>query len=213
MTYNPGETFINALLEMSQVDFIPRCHREVFDFVNDNFVFEDGFKIKNVYSEIFRAAVDQANDIFTVKELYHCSQILVKYFQKARNVREQYPLLITDLINGATLERVNKNFTDLFSTVGLPFLFNDDGMCFVDAKNGSDNAVQYCHAVKAVFDMVSSRKKSCDMFDVCLKSDNDMMMDLNCTESPWRRSAQGRLCPVGALWHSWGLDGKELISV
>jgi len=210
MTYNPGETFINSLIEMKKVSFNPASYSDIYNFVNDCFVFDGGLKIEDVYSESFATAVSQASDVFTVKELAHCSKLLIEYFEKARAIRTKSPLLITDLINGASIDQVNSNFLNLFSKVGLPFLYNDDGMCFVDARNESAKVVQFCHAIKAIFDIISSAKASCDMIEVCLKSDIDMKIDRNCHESPWRRSVDGSLCPVGVLWHSWSLDGKEL---
>lgn len=46
------------------------------------------------------------------------------------------------------------------------------------------------------------------LIDYCTNSKErnpDLVIDDNCRNSPWKKVAETKLCPVGQIWHHWAL--------
>ncbi|MFY7943609.1 MAG: hypothetical protein ACOVNZ_03470, partial [Crocinitomicaceae bacterium] len=225
MLFNPGMYFYDMLIHMRNANWLPNSPDEVYNYVEQNVVFNFNGKttIKELFEYVKPLAVDSLCDYFTSTEVFKDNKIWIRNtIENAGNFRVKLPHFMIDVTIVGDIKR-NPFFAALFEILGTPFYTNQNQMGWFYSslsKQGIKLAPELMFAVQQIYELLSKpwedRSTLCTMLHFCQKSCEirgvEDYTNYHCRVSPWERShdPNPKLCPLGALWKSWGLQGKEL---
>ena len=225
MLFDPGLCFYDMLIHMRDVQWLPDSPSDVYHYVEQNIVFK--FEGKTTVRELFQyikpLAIQSLCDYFTTQEVFKENQVWIRNtIENAGNLRLTIPGFLIDV---GLLGDIRSNicFGALHESLGTPFYTNQEQIGWFHSnliQQGVELAPQLMFAVQQIYELLSrtwgNRDTLCTMLRYCQKSceirEVDDYTDYRCRVNPWERSndPDPDLCPLAAVWKSWGLQGKEL---
>lgn len=225
MLFNPGLYFYDMLIHMRDANWLPNSPAEVYGYVEKNVVFNFNGKttIKDLFEYIKPLAINSICDYFTVEEIFKDNKVWIKNtIENAGNFRLKLPEFLIDVTLIGDIKS-NPCFAALLEILGTPFYTNQNQMGWFHSnlyQQGFDLAPEYLFVIQQIYELLSrkweNRATLCTMLHYCQKScevrEVDDYTDYRCRANPWDRSndPDPDLCPLAAVWKTWGLQGKEL---
>ncbi len=227
LMYNdPGRVFCYILRHMNQAEYYPTKPEDIYEYVFTEIKFE----YQNITQplELFYFAGHIANlqlsDYFKSNIFENNSIWIARLISASETIRTQIPSFILDLMRGGDI-RNNISFEVIKRKLGTPIIVNNHyEMFFENILNGYGYQIEpeYFWVFSEIRDLITKkwselgRINLCGLKEFCDKSAETIgtgrFTDYRCHNEPWERSndSDQELCPFGATWKAWGLQGKSL---
>jgi len=226
MTYHSGLSFIKLVQHLKRINFVEEGG-------NIEGIYKESIKILGIrlaeYKELtefvrynlkpnFRCNQESTNDDWgkTVKGLNNWINTIL---DRIKDIREKQPYFIRNSLISKNLKE-NISFKEFLNYLGTPFMLNGEGIGTIVLPQGFHGDKFNPGLFLAMNQMLrifsSSKPVPCELKEYCTWSksiDPNVVVDERCDKSPWVRSDDKFLCPMGVMWRHWGLNGYEPIYV
>lgn len=222
LTFNCGLTYIKLLEHLRDTKFMDGFSKDKYlDFIDllysegSTFIHWDMKRFKAIQQQV----LGEVKYYFRMPIASELNDWISRVWEKAYELREQAPHYISDvmLANEGNV-RSNRIFCALYLGMGTPLIVNADDEGAIVPPQGfipSENFMPGLYwAIEEIARILSgsSRALPCQLKDFCIRSNQEkghnLPVDNRCDESPWLHSNDTvGLCPVGAIWKHWSLQG------
>lgn len=211
MTYHPGLNFFEALIGFKQDGIIPKNEEEVYELVYSRIKGNER-NLLDIYHEINESAKKEFTHYFTTK-LYENERVwITTILERAYKLRTENPTFLLDLLKQDKAK--SDLFIELILELGSPLIENLTGETHMFIPRGFENVkvqIDVFSSINEIFQLFDSGRKSCGLKGYCKNSEEDIT-DWRCSEAPWQRSSDIKLCGYGVLWKTWGLSDFKPIT-
>lgn len=134
-------------------------------------------------------------------------------FESVKILRRDVPSFVVDLVRFGK-PRENQFFLYTHKVLGSPLVLNELGEGTISLPNNFQPVGENFNpgiflAISQVLRIFYQNElKQCELIEYCEasnESDPNIIVDDNCYRSPWKKSLDLNLCPVGQIWHHWAL--------
>ena len=224
LTYNCGLTYVRLLEHLRDIRFM--------DSVTPNQYYESIERLYEIGHQYIHWSIDhfkkmqdyvlsEAAYYFKMPIASECNDWLTRVWYKAYQLRQLAPRYIMDvmLANNQYI-RDNKCFATIYYGLGTPLIVNGDDEGTIVPPEGFKPTKDFIPGLYWAIDEVarifqgSPKSIPCQLKEYCIRSNQELghnvRIDSNCDNSPWLRGTdEDALCPVGAIWKHWSLNGHN----
>ncbi|WP_422092083.1 hypothetical protein [Tenacibaculum ovolyticum] len=210
MTYHPGLSFIRLLKHLKKEKVVENS-KDFNDIYKASLEYLKGNHID--YEVLLETVRGEIKKSFNFKEIEGNNIWIDNVFDKIKKMRTELPEFVIDILKFG--EPKNNQFFLLFhKLVGSPLVINGDSDGTISLPDGfkpENFQPGLFWAVNQLLRIFSNNKPiPCELKEYCKKSsltDNNLIIDEKCDNTPWEKATEENLCPVGLMWKHWALTG------
>lgn len=224
LTYNCGLTYVRLLEHLRDIRFMDSVTPKQY-YESIERLYEIGHQFIHWSLDEFKKMQDsvlsEVTYYFKMPIASECNDWLSRVWYKAYQLRQLAPRYIMDvMLTNNQYIRDNKCFATIYYGLGTPLIVNGDDEGTIVPPEGFKPSKDFMPGLYWAIDEVarifqgSPKAIPCQLKDYCIRSnqepDHDVKIDTNCDHSPWLRGIdEDGLCPVGAIWKHWSLNGHK----
>lgn len=210
MTYHPGLSFVRLVEFIKQEQFINET-TEIDEIYDKGLKFLKGSHVE--FSELVEIVKSEIVKNFNAEYYEDIKTWVNCIFDSVKILRRDIPSFVVDLVRFGR-PKENQFFRLTHRVLGSPLVLNELGfgtlslpLNFVpQGKNFNPGIFLAISQILKIF--YKEEPVSCELIEYCEAShenDPNITVDRNCKHSPWLKSLDKDLCPVGQIWHHWAL--------
>jgi hypothetical protein len=210
MTYHPGLSFVK-LVEFIKMENITHKEIEIDEIYSRGLYFLKGSHVD--FSELVDIVKVEIMKNFNASYYEDITTWINCIFDTVKILRRDIPSFVVDLVRFGK-PRENHFFKLTHKVLGSPLVLNELGYgtislplnFFPQGNNFNPGIFLAISQVLKIF--YKDESVACELIKYCETSqeqDPNIIIDDNCFRSPWLKSTEEHLCPVGQILHHWAL--------
>lgn len=219
MSFNPGDFFYSMLSVMKAENYLPNTPEDIYIFCSSRVSFNHNgaTTLNQLLLATSNLASCQLCGYFTTSNFGDNKTWINYTVSSAVDIRLKDPYFILNIARGGKIQS-NASFANVLTKLGTPMVtnLNDEGTFYSPLQLTHNIHPEYLWGISQIYGIyikpLTQNQNMCELKLWCKESCRVLGItdytNMNCSQSPWLRVTDPKLCTFAVMWKTWGIENE-----